>query len=71
MRYHAVVHDDKNDRKFECHVITENPGHAREEVKKYLHNNDMEHLTREIISLISLRDDIVSDLPFINNIKFD
>lgn len=67
MRYHAVVHDLENDNKtaFECHVIANDTGAAREAVKAHLRKNDQENLAKMNISLVEYREDIESDLLLI------
>lgn len=67
MRFHAVVHDLKNNHKtiFECHVIADDTGAAREAVKTHIREITKEDLAKMVISLVKLREDIESDLPLI------
>jgi len=73
MRYHAVVHDLENDHKtaFECHVIANDTGAAREVVKAHLRKNDQEDMAKMNISLVEYREDIKSDLLLIGGEKED
>lgn len=67
MRYHAKVHDNKdNNAIFECHVIAENSGAAREKIKNYLINNNEENYANMLISLVELRENIESSLILID-----
>ena len=73
MRYHAAVHDLENDNTtvFECHVIANDTGAAREAVKAHLRKNDQEDLANMNISLVEYRVDIKSDLLLIEGEKDD
>lgn len=64
-RYHATVHDDDSRQVFECHVLGENSGHAREVLKAYFRNHGMSEFVGMTIALIEHRVDIESDLPLI------
>lgn len=65
MRYHAVVHDESNKRVFECHVISDDTGSAREKVKSYLRSHGQEQQAKMLITLVEYREDIDSDLLLI------
>ncbi|MBB5391067.1 MULTISPECIES: hypothetical protein [unclassified Herbaspirillum] len=62
MRFHAQVHDENNKAVFECHVIADNSGLAREKIKKYLREHNREQEAKMLISLVEYREDIETKL---------
>jgi hypothetical protein len=64
-RFHATVHDQDARTVFECHVIGENSGSARESVKEYLRKQGREDEAKMLIALMELRDDIESPLTLV------
>lgn len=64
-RYHATVHDDDGRQVFECHILGEDSGNAREVLNAYFRNQGMPEFVGMTIALIEYRVDIESDLPLI------